>query len=101
MWGSVEELPGMDAVPSWISDIGVIPLVVLIGYLILSGSWVPKRTVNLIIAQYDKLLAAKDQTIESQNRQIETLQGTGQTTLHLLKSLREATKVASRTDGKE
>ena len=58
--------------------------------LVTSGEWVPRGTMDLIIAQNDKLVEAKDKTIASQERQIHVLQEGAETTKHTLVSLREA-----------
>lgn len=58
--------------------------------LVTSGEWVPRSTMDLIIAQNDKLVAAKDKTIASQERQIYSLQDGAETTKHAIVSLQEA-----------
>lgn len=59
-------------------------------HLVTSGQWVPRATLDLIIAQNDKLVEAKDKTIASQERQIFSLQEGAETTKHAIVSLREA-----------
>lgn len=81
-----------------VGDWAPIPFIVAIlfwGYkkilsLVTSGEWVPRSTMDLIIAQNDKLVEAKDKTIASQERQILVLQDGAETTKHALISLRQA-----------
>lgn len=58
--------------------------------LITSGEWVPRATVDLLLLQADKRDAAKDRTIESQERQISALLDGAETTKHAIVSLKEA-----------
>lgn len=83
---------------SIVGDLAPIPFIMALmvwGYkkilsLVTSGEWVPRSTMDLIIAQNDKLVAAKDKTIASQERQILNLQEGAETTKHAIVSLREA-----------
>lgn len=85
-------------VQALIGDWAPIPVIVTIlfwGYrkilgLVTSGEWVPRATVDLLIAQGDKLVIAKDKIISSQERQIATLLDSAETTKHAIVSLKEA-----------
>lgn len=83
-----------ESLPAWVGEVAPVPIIVTVVWtfywLVSSGRLTPKATTDMIIAQYDKASLAKDQTIASQEKQIESLLIVGETLQHALKSLQEA-----------
>ena len=83
-----------ESLPAWVGDIAPVPL--LIGmvwgfyWLLSSGRIFTKSMVDLIIASHAIVIIEKDKIIASQERQILALLDTGETTKHVLESLRAA-----------
>jgi hypothetical protein len=89
----------MDVLPAWASQLGVIPLVALFGWLIAAGHLVPGRTVQRLLAQADKIIASKQETIDTLMRQNESLIQGNMATVHTIESIRQAVVHTTAADG--
>lgn len=88
-----------DVIPTWIADLSVIPLIIIVGWLIATGRLVPSKTVTALIERADKAILDKDAIIDSQRRQIELMLDGSRTTVHALESVKEAATRDDRTSG--